>query len=161
MMDKSSLLLLMLAANNGAPIIGKTRFMKLMYLLDLDLKKSNFDSYEFQRDSHGPYSLQIKKDLDALIKDGYVSYERREDDSRVLVDVYSITTNGQSRLNNIFLQRDDISGENTIEYIKDTSGNIKRQYNDASSYVLGKVIYSRPELRELQKIIKKIKTDAP
>lgn len=98
-MNKSLFLLLMLYVCNGAPIRGKTRFVKLMYIAGRKLQKSKktVDFYNFIRYYYGPFASELVSDLDFLIERNLVNHvlrENRTDYGTYEENVYQITDNG-------------------------------------------------------------------
>ena len=79
-MDPKLVILMLLSANNNEPISGKTRLVKLMYILNKELKKikPDLDLYNFYRHRYGPYSDDLIRDVEELIRKGYIIHRVNE-----------------------------------------------------------------------------------
>lgn len=79
MMDKRIFPLLMLKVGEKKPILGKTKFMKLMYISGKELAKAGIsvNFYNFFKHYYGPYADELTKDLDSLVNKKFVSHDMR------------------------------------------------------------------------------------
>jgi len=143
-MDPRLAILMLLSANNNEPISGKTRLVKLMYILNKEVKKinPNLELYKFYRHLYGPYSDDLIKDLEDLIKEGLVHHRVNETvfpNGGVYVEnEYSITEKGLE-----FLKRHETGLPLAKEKLMELINKIKQKYNKAPLYILIKDVYSK------------------
>ena len=99
MLVRQTLPLIMSHACNGTPIEGRTRFQKMIFLLQ---HKINLEyEYDFIAHDYGPYSSDLQYDIDDLISEDLMLENRHTVEEGKIKYEYVITANGASTLNNI------------------------------------------------------------
>jgi len=73
----TELLLLLLYVDKKSPIYTHTKFQKMVFLFEKEIKKKYFDHleknlFDFRPYHYGPYSNRLKKDLDFLNSYGFI-----------------------------------------------------------------------------------------
>jgi uncharacterized protein YwgA len=135
-MAKSDLLLLIAGACNGAPVKGKTRLVKLAYIVSNEIKKiSNFETYSFESYYYGPFSNELINDLEILCKNGLISHETKYVNIGYYENVYKITEKGKEVLSEKFNNIDN----RIIKIVED----IKKKYNDMPLSLLIQEVYKK------------------
>ncbi|MEM4213937.1 MAG: DUF4065 domain-containing protein [Candidatus Methanomethylicaceae archaeon] len=138
-------LLILLAADKGAPIIGRLKLEKLLFKVQKDLLDKNpmLPRYNFRPYKYGPYTEDAYDDLEAL---------KELDLAKEKDSVFEITQKGIDLLEE--LEKKGVLDKDLIEKIED----IKRKYNKLDTDQLLTIIYSeypdyatRSEIRELLK----------
>lgn len=97
MLNKTDLLLLLLATDEGEPVRGKTRLVKLLYITSKKLK-GTIPVYEFRWHHYGPFSNEIVDDLEYLAQQGLITHSEEVRVSPYgfyIENVYSITKEGE------------------------------------------------------------------
>ncbi len=127
-LKKSELILLLLNGDNRYPIIGITRFEKLVFLTQKEvLDKSNTRTikFDFEPDRFGPFSTEIYDELDFLKSVGMIKESDRKK--------FKITDKGIRFLEKKTFERVDEDMRKRISNIKETYG--KKELNDLLKYV--------------------------
>jgi len=127
-MKKSDLILLLLHGDNRYPIVGITRFEKLVFLTQkevLDKSKITTVKFDFGPDRFGPLSMEIYDELDFLKSVGMI--EER------IGKKYEITDKGTRFLEKKTFERVSEDMRKRISVIKETHG--KEELNDLLKYV--------------------------
>lgn len=142
-MDPKLVLLMLLSANNNEPISGKTRLVKLMYILNKELKKikPNLTLYNFYRYRYGPYSDDLIRDIEDLVKKGYISHRLDEKvfpQGIYVENVYSITEKGLK-----FLKEHETDLPLPKEKLMELVNKVKQKYNNAPLYILLRDVYTK------------------
>lgn len=123
-MNKSDLLLLLLWSDNTASIHGKTRLVKLMYIIDKKLELVNLKTnYTFRRHYYGPYSNELIEDLEKLIQKRLVDRQITWK-GQVIEHVYSITQEGRKKVDEMIKQNEIKPYLKVIEDVKKEYGNL-------------------------------------
>ncbi len=83
--------LLLLVSGEKRPIVGRTRFQKLIFLA---MNKYSEHWYSFIPYNYGPYSKELQQDIDVLIEKGLINEEQESlEDDRIIYS-YSATIDG-------------------------------------------------------------------
>ena len=88
--------LLLAHACGGAPVRGRTRFQKMIFLMREDLKDdARVPNLGFAPFDYGPYSKTLQRDIDALTSDRLIDEEMSDSDHTArTVYTYTITKAG-------------------------------------------------------------------
>jgi uncharacterized protein YwgA len=143
MLSKSDLLLLLLSADNGEPIRGKTRLMKLAYIATRELGKT-IPLYKFRRYYYGPFSDELVDDLESLVHQGLISHSEElmvSSHAIYVENVYSITERGDHIL------QEKTSGT-SFRKLLDIVSEVKRKYNHIPLSMLINQVYLNYPLKE-------------
>lgn len=127
-MKKSDLILLLLHGDNRYPIVGITRFEKLVFLTQKEvLDKSNIVTvkFDFGPDRFGPLSMEIYDELGFLKSVGMIE--------EGVGKKYEITDKGIRFLEKKTFERVSEDMRKRISNIKETHG--KEELNDLLKYV--------------------------
>jgi uncharacterized protein YwgA len=127
-MKKSDLILLLLDGDDRYPIVGITRFEKLVFLVQkeiLDTSNTRMIKFDFGPDRFGPLSMEIYDELDFLKSIGMV----KEQDGKK----YEITDKGIRFLQKKTFERVNEDMRKRISKIKEIHG--KENLNDLLKYV--------------------------
>jgi uncharacterized protein YwgA len=141
-MNKSYLLLLLLSSKNSESIRGKTRLMKLMYIIKNELKKvdSSVDFYGFYKHYFGPYSGSILKDLNLLIRRGLVHHNMLKYAHPYGIyeeNIYEITEEGRKAIKE---KRKELP---SIDKISIVFEKVKEKYNNMPLFMLIHEVYTK------------------
>ena len=111
-LTKGDIVLLLLYANNCSPIIGRTRFQKILFVFEKEIyKQYGFDKkidiqtpnlFNFSAYHYGPFSTEAYKLLEFFINIGIVNKE-----SESAQEVVAENINDYSIVNDDFTQFDD------------------------------------------------------
>ena len=138
-------------ANDGEPIEGRTRFQKMIFLL---LMKAKFfkNRYDFQPHDYGPYSKELQSDIDHLIKEGYVTEERKTKEEGKIKYAYSITKDGTAFVNHI-ISDEELNSKFHFSNLLELSNEVKGKLNhkDLSS-LLYEIYDEYPEYAKYSKL---------
>lgn len=126
----------MLHVNEGTPIYGKTRFMKILYIASQELHyfltQKNF--YHFKQFYFSPYSDELNKDLKQLEKRGFLK-RRIQITGFIEENIYSITNYGSRFL----WETINLINPMIIEGFSE----IKNKYDNIPLSALTEIIYER------------------
>jgi len=129
-------ILAILAANNGQAIYGRTRLMKLAYIIQEELKKRGIltkDIYPFQNYYYGPYSFKLREDLDTLVKNGLILHQENILGDFIKENIYRITDKGLKELMQNQLN------EKIMKVIEE----VKKKYNTMPLFSLVREVYKK------------------
>jgi len=91
----------MILASILSEIRGRTRFQKLMFLVQKKAKGEGLSgiSYDFKLYLHGPFSVSLNHIIDDLVSHNYLTETLEETPAGYVMHVYAITSHGKSVLN--------------------------------------------------------------
>jgi len=140
-LNKKYLPLLMLGANENMPISGKTRFVKLMYIASVSLKKEKLliDFYNFYQHYYGPYNDELIKDIESLSNEGYIHQTVTHNPTSYGVyeeNTYFLTEEGKQ----LFQKYVDKRG---VERIIRIFEEVKRKYASIPLFALIQEVYTK------------------
>lgn len=76
-------------------IVGKTRFQKLVYLIQKRTKERGIElQYNYEPYLHGPFSTNLNSIVEQLVAQGYLEETLEESSSGNSIYVYSMTSAG-------------------------------------------------------------------
>lgn len=140
--------LLLAYANESQPIMGRTRFQKMIFLMEKELvvrgakpvAKLGFIPYDY-----GPYSKALQQDIDGLIDERLVmDDEIKSPDTGKIMYKYTITGTG-STLADLLITEQEFEEYNFLEAYR-ILGGIKEKINGMEiGDVLRKVYAEHPE----------------
>ena len=137
-------------ANNADPIGGRTRFQKMIFLLSQHAKFFK-NKYDFDPHDYGPYSQELQDDIDNLIREKFLTEERRTIEGGKIRYEYSITDKGESLVNRV-LSNEHFEKKFRFSKILELSNEIKNDLNHADLYLLLSEIYEKyPEYAKYSK----------
>jgi uncharacterized protein YwgA len=87
-------------ANGGESVIGRTRFQKIVFVIQNQAKFYK-ERYHFMAHDFGPYSTELQKDIDDLIHTGFLRENKDTIDEGKIRYQYVITPVGATTLNRI------------------------------------------------------------
>ena len=87
--------LLLAYTNSCSPIMGRTRFQKMIFLLQIKLKEKEL-GFNFIPYYYGPYSKTRQVDIDNLIEEGLIEEKPTQDPSGKYMYRYEITEKGKT-----------------------------------------------------------------
>lgn len=139
-------------ARGGAPVRGRTRFQKMIFLMREELKgDGRVPDLGFAPFDYGPYSRALQLDIDSLASDGLIG-EDRPDPNRTAraVYTYAITDAGREMAGRL------LSDPRHRKYgFREAYGKleeIKREFNDAGLADLLRHVYAKyPEYAALSR----------
>lgn len=144
--------LLLAHACGGAPVRGRTRFQKMIFLMRERLKDDKrVPSLGFAPFDYGPYSKTLQRDIDALTSDGLICEDRSDSDRPArTVYTYAITEAGRGTADKLLSDpRYEVYGFNNAY---DKLEEIKAEFNDTALPDLLRHVYARyPEYAALSK----------
>ncbi len=150
MLVRQVLPLLLTFAINKEPIVGRTRFQKMIFLL---LQHARFfkNRYDFNPHDYGPYSQELQDDIDYLIVENYLSEEKRTIDEGKIRYEYSITREGSSLLKSI-MSDSKLDKKYQFTRVLEISDKIKNKVNHQDLHSLLSDIYQEyPEYAKYSK----------
>lgn len=129
------------------PVGGRTRFQKMVFLLQ---HRINLDhKYDFIAHDYGPYSPDLQYDIDGLIREEMVVEKRRTVKEGRIKYEYEITAVGTAKLKNILSDRtmikkfglskmiraaEEIKADINEKDLKSLLSDIYREYPDFARY---------------------------
>jgi len=131
-MTPKDLLLAVLGSSDGQMVEGRTRFMKLIFLLEEEAEELNVD-YRFRPHEHGPFSKKVLDDLEALESKGLVDIDKSSTRSGNVKYNLRLTEMGEKELERL----SDEMGEEEHSDIED----IVEDYGDMPIFVLLDYVY--------------------
>jgi len=154
---KQLFILWLLNSNNCEPIRGKTRFVKLMHIINeiLKSKDAELSVYSFYSHHYGPYSDEFVEDVERMIKEGLIGhridYIPITDFGGYLENVYWISEEGKKRLAKL---SDELNPPNwVLDIVQET----KSKYNKIPLSALIREVYLKYPIKrkkEKRKIFK-------
>jgi len=121
-------------------IQGRTRFQKMVFLLQQEFEKTEF--YDFEAYDYGPFSKGLYDDLDDLIERNLVEETREEFDEDKVYYEYKLTDVGQELI-------ERLSDQEETQDIMVLSERLKQEINSKDlSVVLDRVYSEYPEYAE-------------
>lgn len=151
MLVRTVLPLMLTFVNNKEPIGGRTRFQKMVFLLSQHARFFK-NKYDFIPHDYGPYSQELQNDIDYLIKEGFLTEDRRTIEGGKIKYEYSITTKGESFVNGI-LSNKKLNKKFQFSLVSKLSDEIKNELNHQDLYSLLSEIYQEyPEYAKYSKL---------
>lgn len=136
-MSNTSLLpLIYLYTANRQAIEGATRFQKIVFL-GQEEEESIPEIYPYHADKYGPYSPQLRTDLEALEDGGYLSISVEENKYGHEKHIYTIKTRGIEEVRGLL-------GEETRNLFNAVQ-DIKKEYNQQRLDFLLRLVYRKYE----------------
>mgnify|MGYP006267999419 CR=1 FL=1 len=121
-------------------IQGRTRFQKMVFLLQQEFEKTEF--YDFEAYDYGPFSKGLYDDLDDLIDRDLVQEMREEFDKDKVYYEYKLTDAGRELI-------ERLSDQEETQDIMALSEQLKQEINSEDlSVVLDRVYSEYPEYAE-------------
>ena len=144
--------LLLAHACGGAPVRGRTRFQKMIFLMREDLKDdARVPNLGFAPFDYGPYSKTLQRDIDTLTSGGLIGEDRSDSDRTAgTVYTYTITEAGSERAGRLLSDPgcESYGFRDAYEKLEE----IKDRFNDVSLPDLLKHVYAKyPEYAALSK----------
>ncbi|MCK5492846.1 MAG: DUF4065 domain-containing protein [Candidatus Omnitrophica bacterium] len=143
-MDKNDILLILLYADGNTPIVGTTRFQKLLFLIEQEKKiKPEKESFGFEAYKFGPASKKLYDDLDTLVNMGFMQKtgENAKISEHTLEDIETLrasnllsrsATKEEEKVNEIVLEEfEDITNSNLSAELKENENLMSDITNDA------------------------------
>lgn len=152
-MDKKLLILYLLGAGDSKPVRGKTRLVKLMHIINEELKERNPEMvlYTFKPYYYGPYSDELMGDVEKLINEGYIDHRTEfvsvSHYGGYLENVYTLSEKGRDYL------QENLPDSNIPESILRLIEETKSKYNDIPLSKLIRIVYSKyPLIRKKKRL---------
>jgi len=138
--------LVLLEAEDGDPIEGRTRLQKLMFLIQKRLEEHGEPikwGYLFQPYDYGPFAKELYDDLDQLRRRGLVEERERHLDDDVIQYNYILTSKGENYVEEQF------DGQEEIKKMSKAASCIKNSFNHIPLQQLIDHVYTEyPEYAE-------------
>ena len=135
--------LALLYAADDHRIEGRTRFQKLVFLLQEEALDEDIDTYEFIEYDYGPFAKEVLDDLERFESEGLVKIEK------------TTTLGGSKRYNHeltdegVRLFEDLLEQVHLIEVIYDAAEEVIEEYNEKPLFeVLDHVYEEYPQYQE-------------
>ncbi len=135
-LPRQALPLLLLWINDSEPIRNKTRFQKIAFIVENEVKElNNFfeESCEWIPYAYGPYSDDLSEDIELLEKWGLIEVLNKDDENEI---IYRITKKGK-----------EIVEKKVLRYIPndilDKLIEIKKKYNNMPIISILKEVYTK------------------
>lgn len=148
-LDPNQWLLVLLEANDAQPILGKTVFIKQLFVMGKELFSDIDEKFHFYPYNYGPYSSQFEHSLNQLIDEELikVTFSDRETPDNRRYD-YSLTPKGKKVAEQIFSKLPLESQKSVTRY--------KRTLTKLGFFGLLNYVYSNyPEYAVNSKLIKR------
>lgn len=100
MLARQVLPLIIAYANKGEPVGGRTRFQKMIFVLQNEARFLK-ETYNFMPHDYGPYSAELQSDIEDLISTKFLSANRQTIDEGKIRYVYEITPPGVAILKKV------------------------------------------------------------
>jgi len=133
--------LALLYADEEHQIDGRTRFQKLIFLMQMEGNLNDLaptDTYRFEPYDYGPFSSTLYDDLDIHIERGLIddSKEELDEEDDIVKYEYQLEPEGQE-----FIEEELSEGE--LERIVNEAKRIVREYGDMPLPELIDLVYSK------------------
>lgn len=135
MNHKTKLPLVFLYTDNTTSIEGATRFQKLIFLAQEETNLK--ETYEYRPDRFGPYSPQLRSDLEAFDDAGYIQRDIHTNKYGSPRITYSLTTKGIQEAQQLLQAGND----SVFEIIQ----KVKKEHNDRPISELLQYVYHKYE----------------
>lgn len=131
----------LLYANEGHQIDGRTRFQKLIFLMQMEGNLDDLEpteTYRFEPYDYGPFSSTLYDDLDYLIEEGLIndSMEELDEEEDIVKYEYQLEPEGREFI-------DDQLPDSELERIVNEAERILQEYSDVRLPELIDIVYSR------------------
>jgi uncharacterized protein YwgA len=141
MNTRKMLPLALLYADKEHQIDGRTRFQKLIFLMQMEGNLNDLaptDTYRFEPYDYGPFSSTLYDDLDIHIERGLIddSKEELDEEDDIVKYEYQLEPEGQE-----FIEEELSEGE--LERIVNEAKRIVREYGDMPLPELIDLVYSK------------------
>lgn len=141
MNTRKMLPLALLYADEERQIDGRTRFQKLIFLMQMEGNLNDLaptDTYRFEPYDYGPFSSTLYDDLDIHIERGLIddSKEELDEEDDIVKYEYQLEPEGQE-----FIEEELSEGE--LERIVNEAKRIVREYGDMPLPELIDLVYSK------------------
>lgn len=147
MNTRKMLPLALLYADEEHQIEGRTRFQKLIFLMQMEGNLNNIaptDTYRFEPYDYGPFSSTLYDDLDSHIERGLIedSKEELDEEDDIVKYEYQLKSEGQEFV-------EERQSEKEFDRIVQEAERILREYGDIPLPELIDIVYSKyPEYAE-------------
>ena len=142
----------MVHACGGAPVRGRTRFQKMIFLMREQLKDdARVPNLGFAPFDYGPYSKTLQQDIDALTSDNLIREDMPSPDQTArAMYTYTITKEGKGRVGRLLA--DPRYKRYGFKEAYDKLEEIKAEFNDTDLPGLLRHVYAKyPEYAALSK----------
>jgi len=124
--------LMLLSANEGEPVKGRTRLQKLIFLIQQRLEEEGSTvewGYHFRPYDYGPFAKGIYDDIEQLHRRGYVTEkeDRLDQDDDVIQYDYALTDEGREALRQYATQEELSNLQEMTEQVKGRFNSIHLQ----------------------------------
>lgn len=120
MSSPTKLPLVFLYTDQSEPIEGATRFQKLVFLAQNEWNLKDY--YEYRPDRFGPYSTDLRADLDTLRNEGYIERNTETNSYGYARIIYSLTPDGVKEARRLL----NAGNESVFDLVQE----VKQKYND-------------------------------
>ena len=145
--------LLLAYANNYSPIMGRTRFQKMIFLLQTkhgDKNPKHNLGFNFIPYDYGPYSKALQMDINGLIEDRLLEEKPTKNDSGKYMYRYEITNAGKMLVDHLLTEPK--YDQHQFKAMYKILQEIKSDVNEKDMYLLLWDIYtSHPEYAQFSK----------
>lgn len=145
--------LLLAYANNYSPIMGRTRFQKMIFLLQTkhgDKDPEHDLGFNFIPYDYGPYSKALQMDINGLIEDRLLEEKPTKNDSGKYMYRYEITNAGKMLVDHLLTEPK--YDQHQFKAMYKILQEIKSNVNEKDMYLLLWDIYtSHPEYAQFSK----------
>lgn len=131
-MTPQDLLLAVVGNSDGQMVEGRTRFMKLIFLLEEEAEELNVD-YDFCPHEHGPFSKEVLDDLEALESKGLVDINKTSTRSGNVKYNLKLTERGEKEFKRLSAEMEEEERSDIMDIIDD--------YGDMPIFVLLDYVY--------------------
>lgn len=114
MLIRQTLPLIIAYVNDRESVEGRTRFQKIIFILQQQAKFFN-DRYDFVPHDYGPYSSELQTDIDDLIAKKLMEEVRHTVEEGKIKYVYQITDKGIATVQSVL---DDPALEKKFEFVR-------------------------------------------
>ncbi len=133
MSSKSKLPVIFLYTDNTTSIDGATRFQKLVFLAQEETKLK--DVYDYRADRFGPFSVQLRSDLETLDNEGYIEREVNTNEYGYSRITYSLTNKGVQEAQRLL----GLGNDGVFDIVND----IKGKYNNKTISEILEYVYNK------------------
>jgi len=138
-MDRSIYLLLMLYADDQAPVEGTLKLQKLMFLLEKELiekgKRLTSEHYSYVPYKYGPMSTDLYDEIEMLLQHGLIEVSGKNDKRKLTT--YKITERVRVLVENFL--KDNKEAQTILKEIE----RLKKRFNKLSNFALLNYVYAK------------------
>lgn len=137
MVDRRALPLALLSADEEGTVEGRTRFQKLVFLLQKECNGIGSE-YDFKPHNYGPYSEDLSQDLKIMGREGYIDIVEEKTFNGSKKYIYNLTDKGRDYFEDILRDAPDAHS-----CLTDYAEEIENRYNDEELFDLLDYVYDR------------------